>query len=435
MRDLLLMPIFFGVVVMALRQPWIGVILFAWISVMNPHRLTYGFAYDMPLALIAAGVTVFGIVFGKQRFRFPLTAPTITLILFIAWMGLTTLTAIHPESSFDLFVRALKTLFMVLVATAVIQDRQHIHVLLWTLVLSLAFYGVKGGLFTIASGGGSRVWGPPDSLVNGNNEIAVAFAMIIPLMYYLGTTFHNAWYRRAMYVAIFLTTVAALGTQSRGALLAVMAMSAMLWLKSPHKWRLALGALILGLVIFAFMPESWWERMATIGTYKEDGSAMGRVNAWQMAVNIALDRVMGAGFDAWTPFTYELYSPIRDRVPLVAHSIYFHVLGDHGFVGLALFLTFWFVTYWCAGSVRRDTESVEELSWARDMSRMIQVGLVGYFVGGAFLSLAYWDVPYFLMVLVVALRRYVTEAKPALVAARDLGRNRPSSTDARQSGA
>jgi probable O-glycosylation ligase (exosortase A-associated) len=298
---------------------------------------------------------------------------------------------------------------MALIATAVIQERKHIHVFLWTLILSLGFYGVKGGLFTIASGGGSRVWGPPDSLINGNNELAVALVMIVPLMYYLSTTIEKKWHRRALYGAIFLSTVAALGTQSRGALLAVLAMSSMLWLKSEHKWRLLIGVFSLALVIFAFMPESWWDRMATIGTYQEDGSAMGRVNAWQMAVNIALDRFTGAGFDAWTPLTYELYSPVKGRAPIVAHSIYFHVLGDHGFIGLALFLIFWFVTYRCANSIRRDTENIPALHWARDLSRMIQVGLVGYFVGGAFLSLAYWDVPYFVMVLLVSIRRYVSE--------------------------
>jgi hypothetical protein len=35
---------------------------------------------------------------------------------------------------------------------------------------------------------------------------------------------------------------------------------------------------------------------------------------------------------------------------------------------------------------------------------MIQVSLVGYFVGGAFLSLAYYDVPYNLLVALVLTR-------------------------------
>ena len=38
---------------------------------------------------------------------------------------------------------------------------------------------------------------------------------------------------------------------------------------------------------------------------------------------------------------------------------------------------------------------------------MIQVSLVGFFVGGAFLSLAYYDVPYNLLVAVVLTRLLV----------------------------
>lgn len=414
MRSLLFLIIFTVPALLALRQPWIGATLFAWISVMNPHRLTWGVSYDMPLALIAAAVTMIGIVFGKQRFRIPLTAPIIILIVFIAWMAVTTQFAIHPDTSWEMFLKAFKSLFMVLVAVALIQERKHIHAFLWVLVLSLSFYGIKGGLFTIVTGGGARVWGPPDSLVNGNNEIAVAFAMIVPLMFYLGTTLQKRWHRFAMYGAILLTTVAALGTQSRGALLALVAMGGMMSLKSRYKWRLLLGAVIFGLVVLALMPESWWDRMATIRTYQEDGSAMGRINAWHTAVNIALDRVFGAGFDTATVLVYDLYSPAKDRIPLVAHSIYFQVLGDHGFIGLALFLLFWLTTYLTANKIRQDSEGIKELLWARDMSRMIQVGLIGYFVGGAFLSLAYWDVPYFLMVLIVTLRRYVEEARAEL---------------------
>ena len=42
---------------------------------------------------------------------------------------------------------------------------------------------------------------------------------------------------------------------------------------------------------------------------------------------------------------------------------------------------------------------------------MCQVSLVGYLVGGMFLSLAYFDLPYNVLVLVVAARRWIAEAR------------------------
>lgn len=408
MRDLILVPIIAVFALMALRRPWIGVMLFVWVSVMNPHRLTYGFAYGWSFAIVAAAVTLVGVLFGEQRFRLAFASPIAILMVFVAWMAVTTTLAIDPGGSWELYVRFLKTMVAVVLALGLVQERRHILALLWTLVVSLGFYGVKGGLFTLLSGGSARVWGPPDSMVEGNNEIAVAFVMIAPLMYFLGSTLRKP-YRFALYGATFLTILAALGSQSRGALLAVLAMSVMFWFKSKRKVVFMVGGLAVLTVILAFMPESWWARMETMRTYQDDGSAMGRIYAWKMAWNIATSRLTGAGFNAWTPVTYAMYMPEQPTV-LVAHSIYFHVLGDHGFIGLALFLAMWFSTYRLATKIRARVAQNESLAWVGELTRMTQVSLVGYFVGGAFLSLPYWDVPYFLMVLIVVLHRFVSNA-------------------------
>ena len=45
--------------------------------------------------------------------------------------------------------------------------------------------------------------------------------------------------------------------------------------------------------------------------------------------------------------------------------------------------------------------------WAADLGAMVQVGLVGFAVGGAFLSLAYFDLTYNMMVMVVLAKKWV----------------------------
>jgi probable O-glycosylation ligase (exosortase A-associated) len=101
------------------------------------------------------------------------------------------------------------------------------------------------------------------------------------------------------------------------------------------------------------------------------------------------------------------------------HSIYFQVLGEHGFVGLLLFLTF-IVLAWRTGSrVLRFCKGKEELSWAYGMAAMCQVSLVGYVVGGSFLTLAYYDLFYDIVVLLVLLEKYLglRERRPLFAAA------------------
>ena len=159
-----------------------------------------------------------------------------------------------------------------------------------------------------------------------------------------------------------------------------------------------------------FMPVEWYERMATIDDYSDDRSAMGRISAWWTAWNIALNHVTGVGFNTATAALFAKYSPYPDYVH-AAHSIYFQVMGNHGFIGLFIFLGIWVSTWRSANWLRKKKNITPETQWAADLAAMCQVSLVGYAVGGAFLSLSYFDLPYNIMVLVVITRVWVEKQK------------------------
>lgn len=421
MRDLIILLVFSAGALMALKRPYYGALLWVWIGVMNPHRLTWGFAYTLPLAQIAALVTVVGMLMKARTVRWPGGGPMYLLLVLTLWMGLTTMAAILVEPSLQRYVELLKVIFMTYIIATVVRTREEIIGLVVVLAGSIGFYGIKGGIFTVLSGGSSRVWGPPDSVINGNNEMAVAMIMVVPLFYFLGQDmrlvlpgFLSAprWVRLikpGAVAAMVLCGIAALGSQSRGALLAISAMLAVLWWRSPKKVPLTVLFVLTIPFVLMLLPESWYARMETIGTYEEDASAMGRINAWTMAYNIAKDRITGAGFATAAQIIYSQYAPNPNFV-IVAHSIYFQLLGEHGFIGLALYLIMWFTTYFMAGIVVKQAAGKPELEWAGMLASMLKVSFVGFAVGGAFLSLAYWDMPYYLIVLVVVLHALVKEA-------------------------
>jgi probable O-glycosylation ligase (exosortase A-associated) len=166
----------------------------------------------------------------------------------------------------------------------------------------------------------------------------------------------------------------------------------------------------------AFMPAKWSERMDTINTYQSDASAMGRINAWYMAYNLATDRPLGGGFEISNGHTFARYAPNPDDVH-AAHSIYFQALGEHGFVGLGLYLLLAFLTWRKAAWIVRQTARRPEFKWAAHLATMIQVSMVGFAVGGAFLSLLYYDVPYYLMMAMVVTGVIVKKALAAEAAA------------------
>ena len=49
--------------------------------------------------------------------------------------------------------------------------------------------------------------------------------------------------------------------------------------------------------------------------------------------------------------------------------------------------------------------------WAGDLAAMCQVGLAGYAVGGAFAGLAYFDLPYHLMAIIILCKSIVRHAE------------------------
>lgn len=410
MRDILLLGIVLAALPFAVRFTWVAVLLWTWISIMNPHKLAFGFAYSAPFAAIAAAAALISLFLSRERFKLPQNPAVIVLVLFVGWMCVTTLFAIHPDVSWVQLTKVLKIQLMTLVAMIALRERKHIELFVWINVLSIGLYGFKGGVFTIATGGASMVWGPPGGFIEGNNEIALALVVTIPLMNYLRLVATRRLIRLGLLALMLLSAVAAMGTQSRGAFLAILAMGFVLWARSNKKVVTGITIAVVATTIIAFMPSSWEERMSTIKTYEQDSSAMGRINAWSMTVNLASSRFSGGGFESYTPDIFAKYAPNPTDLH-VAHSIYFSVLGEHGYVGLILFLLVWWLAFRTAGRIRKEALGRDETQWAYHLAGMCQVSLVGYAVGGAFLSLAYFDLPYNILVTLVVTLRWLQEKR------------------------
>jgi len=160
------------------------------------------------------------------------------------------------------------------------------------------------------------------------------------------------------------------------------------------------------------MPQEWVDRMQTVKTYEEDLSAMGRINAWGMAFNLAKSRLYGGGFDTFQEAQFAQFAP-DPRYAADAHSIFFEVLGEHGFPGLAIFVLIAVMTWFSASKVMRTCKKDPELKWLHELMAMTQVSLVAYLVSGAFLGLAYFDYYYNLVLVVVVAKDLVAKRAQA----------------------
>src|SRR6187551_851723 len=131
MRDLALLAIIAGLIPVIMRHPWIGVLVGAWISLMNPHRYAFGFANNFPFAFIVALATVASLVFGKQKIEFPRHGVLVMIILLMVWFSITLLFALEPDAAFAQWVNVMKVFLLVLLSALLIRTRKEIDAFIW----------------------------------------------------------------------------------------------------------------------------------------------------------------------------------------------------------------------------------------------------------------------------------------------------------------
>jgi probable O-glycosylation ligase (exosortase A-associated) len=404
MRGIIIFLTILGSLPYTLMQPWIGVLVFSWISYMNPHKYAWGPVRTFPLAFVVALVTMTGMLMTKDRSRLSKDPAVVLMILLLVLFVFTTFFALNQEGAWIQLNKVWKIFLMTFVTVILINTRFKLKALLLVISLSVGLIGLKGGIWALKSGGTNRVYGPEGSFFFDNNDLALALNMALPLLLYLAKDEQRRWLKNLLRVCFVGSIVAIIFTYSRGGFLTLALVGFMLLIKAKYK-SLAIIMLFFGIVSLAFItPGQWVGRMYTIETYQEDGSAMGRINAWKTSWNLALDRpFIGGGFEAWTDEMYERYSPnpagARD-----VHSNYFEMLGEQGFIGLALYLMLLGYCLTTLSRLKWRSRHDPGLQWVAHYTDMLQVSILAYMLGGAFLGRAYFDFFYHLVASVVILK-------------------------------
>lgn len=415
LRDIVILAIVIALVPVSLLRPWIGVLTWSWLGYMNPHKLSWHLAH-LPLSQAIAGATLLGLFFAKDRRPIPWTREMVILAIFVIYFTITTVFAWYPEESWIQWEVVMKILLFTFVTTMMIYGRFRIHALVLVIVGSLGFFGIKGGIFTIATGGHSKVLGPTNSVFADNNSVGLMLLMVMPLALLIAREERRKWLRIALYAVFWLSIPAIIGTYSRGALVGLFAISFALFWK--YKRQLIIISLVAPLILVLakdFIPQEWYARQESTLEYKKDWSALQRLQAWGVAFNIARDRpFLGAGFkfdhgdDVERWLSYAFFIGDWERKSKAAHSIYFEMMGDHGFVAFFLFLLLLGGAFLRLGKLSK-IEYSPEMLWVGRYAKAVQISLIGYGVAGAFLSLAYFDLFYAYVAMSAILQREVNE--------------------------
>lgn len=420
MRDLAMLAFMFAFVALALRNVFASYLLWGWAGLMAVGTYVYAFMGGLPYAQIFALLTMGGLLVHRQQYRnvFVLNRTLVLMLLFLLHGWLVAMLA-YPglERNWELFGNLVKTMLFCAFMPMLLTERWRVHAMVAMLALAIGFHGLLDGLKFISSGGGHNARGIIK--FGDNNQFALVLLMVIPLLIYL---WNNARSRamRWIWMGVALTNaLAVVATHSRGGLLGMLVIATCVVMFGRRRLMGLLLVATAAVLVVSLAPDQWGARMETIQRAEEDQSFLGRVKAWQVSSAIALQHpILGGGFRAvqseevWDKFVDAPHLlgfidiPFVTRVGIAAHSIWFEVLGDMGFVGLALFVVLLLNAFWTWWSVRALVRvNPQRFHWAAELANMIGISLLVYVVSGSLLSAAYFESPYILMMLLESLRQ------------------------------
>ncbi|MGH7311427.1 MAG: putative O-glycosylation ligase, exosortase A system-associated, partial [Candidatus Rokuibacteriota bacterium] len=253
------------------------------------------------------------------------------------------------------------------------------------------------------------------SFIGDNNGLALGLIMIVPLLYFLARDEPRRWLRGVLRITLVMSIAAVPFTYSRAGFLGLVVVLFMLIGRTRWKWFAMTTAAVASPVVLSLLPQRWFDRISTILTYSEDGSAISRLTAWGVSWGVALDNpLFGGGFRVLPhPEVWAAYAPDWTGRAYNAHSIYFEVLGEHGFIGFLLFFGLLGSTFLSMRSIFRQVRQRADLLWLLNYSYMVETALLAYLVSGAFYNLASFDLVYFLVGVAIILKRFAADALTA----------------------
>lgn len=417
MRDLVILAIVVGSAPFCFRWPFFGVLMWTWVAYFNPHRYAWtGTVYNFPVAMVIAIPTLLGLLFFRKVNRGIWVRESVLILAVWGWMVVTLVHAAqvplfagHIQEGTDRLIQIAKILLMTFVTILLVTSKTRLRQLVLVIALSLGVRAVWAGLFGIETGGQSRVYGPHDSFLEDNNDFALALNMTLPLLYYLIADEPRRWARYGLWLCFVASILCVLLTYSRGGLLGLSTVLILIAMTSRYRVVSLAGLAAVVPLVFMLAPQQWTDRMDKMFHGEVDSSMQQRLIGWRTGWNLVMDYpVTGGGLEAYPDVVvFRHYQPEEmpgGRESEGPHSIYFQMLGEHGFVGLALFLFLLGSSMLSMRRLRRQARRRSPAHWAIPYTRMLEASLAAYAVSGATLGRAYFDLWYEIVACIVALK-------------------------------
>ena len=432
MRDLAFVLFLLAFIGLGFRRPFLFVLVYAYVDIVSPQRLTYWLLNSVPVSLIAFMLAFLGWAAADDKRGLTIAPRQVLLFVLLIYCGVTTSTADFPLEALGKWDWVWKALVFAIFLPLTLRTKLRIEALALFMVLCAASVIIVGGIKTLASGGGYGVLNlmvaQNNGLYEGSTLSAIAVS-IIPVILWLakyGTVFPTDWRVRLFSGAlVFACLLIPVGTQARTGLVCIGVLG-VLMLRHTKRRLLYIGLVAAGLAIaIPNLPASYTQRMDTIKGYEADSSASTRIAVWQWTIDYARDHPFGGGFDAYrgnqlridktstesTGGQTDVTSSVEYDQARAYHSAYFEMLGEQGYPGLLIWLAIHLGGLFSMERLRARTKKIEEAQWVSGLAGALFQAHVIYLVGALFIGIAFQPFVFMLIGLQIGLatyaRRYV----------------------------
>lgn len=351
---------------------------------------------------------------GRRRFALLRGRVTTFLLGLVLWGALSVPFALTAGMAFHFWMDFARAVAMCLVLAASVRTARDLERLgLVYFAVTVVYTAVILSRFQLGS---ADNWRLGRLYFYDANDLATLIVTAMPFGLYFALAHRQLLLRAGALVGLSLLVVALIRSGSRGGFLAFLAVAAFILVGfTTISARARVGGLVVILTVLgATASDRYWTQMQTMIRPHEDYNLTdetGRVKIWERGMGYMLDRpAVGVGMGNF-PTAEGTISPMARRRELgrgvrwgAAHNTFVQIGAELGIPGLTLFLGLIVSVFVALRRVLRYAAAVGPA--AKNNARLAQslmASVVGFLVGGFFLSLAYADMFYVLAALALAL--------------------------------
>ena len=385
---------------------YIGIFLFTFVLYFRPYELITGVSGLSSIAFILAIATLIIYLPTQISSEGSLTilSTEVKCILFITfWALLMMPLAKSPGTAWEIFSDTFyKVVLIFIVMVNTLRTPARLKGLMWLSLgvgVMLSYQAVvlyQAGVFKEEG----RVSVNYGGMFGNPNDLAMHLVIATPIAFAFGLAAKKISSRILYFGITFLLVIGNMVTQSRGAFLALIAVSSMLvWkLGKKQRFKVVLISLVVSILFIAVAPGDYGTRILSIFIPSLDpvGSSDQRKELLQLSLIVTLRNPWGIGLGNF---------PIVGVRNLQTHNAYTQVSSELGVLAFACYVIFIVSPLRKLGAIERQLFANKETNWLYYMAIGVQGSIIAYMVASFFGAVAYNWFLYYPIAYAVCLRR------------------------------